>query len=96
MPTFATKVNGEFITIIQKRYHGNFEEVEEWILKKGGKIKEIMEFEAYELLKKALEEGNTIEYTHSYYCPVADDFLCITEPILSIRKLNEVFGYYED
>lgn len=93
MTTFSTVLDGKVITIVVvERFNPYKSEYEqEFKLHAGGAWRKITPGEAFRMLKKALEQGNTIEYYHSHYDPYFDDYVETTEPIMSIEKLEEVW-----
>ena len=93
MTTFSTTVDGKLVTIVVKERFNPYgsEYVQEFMLKENGSWKEITAGQAFSMLRKALEQGNTIEYAHSYYDAYADDYVVTIEPIQTLDELLEVW-----
>lgn len=94
MSSFTFYKDGKVVTIVYRIYYDatKCEYVEEFKIKEDGTWRRIGYFEAFDMLKKAIEEGQTIEYCHAYYDAYADDWVEIHEPISTLEKLKEAFG----
>ena len=89
MTTFSTELDGKIVVIVVKEDLLNGKQ--EFMIKENGVWKETTPGKAFSVLRKALEQGNTIEWVHDEYQLEGGDYVEMIEPITSLEKLLEVW-----